>query len=226
MPKLLEGHISVLSNSSSLACVDGSPDADDEDISRYPGPETNNLLHLVQSTIDFSTTEFREGRYESAQEELMTLLNELEREPGKHSDTRHKILQTLATSYLQQRKWDDAENVAQKLIREKTDHNQAGHKLWGLFHVMAELSFRDGKDEKAESWCHWAVEAARERFGKTSVPYHESVSLLVEILEKRKKKRFAKSYNRELQRDSIHHYIHRGEIDSFRDRLENLTSAE
>lgn len=171
--------------------------------------EANNIPLRVDQAIQQARIYLCEKEFESAQL-VLTKLIQSETHRIEDSSWRHEVMEMLATSYIELGQWDGLEKIGQEFIEENYDIDRFENELWRVFHTLAEVSFRNGKVTKAESWCRRAVYVARSRFSHQSLLFSSSVGLLTEILEKRGNQVEADDWKMVLRRDSIHDYVYRG----------------
>jgi ankyrin repeat protein len=137
---------------------------------------------VIKSLQRTGRQRFEAAEYSEAEGFLQKSIHLLETKKGLNFEGRDEMFEMLVTSFLNQRKWSEAETALLHFIKGRPEREA---KMLSSLHILAEVYLEKWELDSAEQYCQRAVKGRKKVLGRGNPLFLESVDLLIEIYERK-----------------------------------------
>jgi ankyrin repeat protein len=161
--------------------------SDEQAMADAPGLDEDDSDSDVESDVIKSLQRtgrqrFEAAEYSEAEGFLQKSIHLLETKKGLNFEGRDEMFEMLVTSFLNQRKWSEAETALLHFIKGRPEREA---KMLSSLHILAEVYLEKLELDNAEKYCQRAVKGRKKVLGRGNPLFLESVDLLIEIYERK-----------------------------------------
>lgn len=165
----------TLAQSDEYAMAD-APGLDDHD------SDSDVESDVIKSLQRTGRQRFEAAEYSEAEGFLQKSIHLLEMKQGLNFEGRDEMFEMLVTSFLNQRKWSEAETTLLHFIKGRPEREA---KMLSSLHILAEVYLEKWELDSAEQYCQRVVKGRKKALGRGNPLFLESVDLLIEIYERK-----------------------------------------
>ena len=170
---------SIDSRATEIASISATLTANDD----FGSDEEELEIEMAQKVLTLGRQKSRDGKYAQSEAMLRKALQKSQSLGSKSADLNTKdITMDVAIVCFKQDKFDDTQQICERLIDELPDNDADRARLLDASHLLAQVHLCKGAFDPAISQCKKTIKSRRRLNGK-SPAYHESLALLVAIHE-------------------------------------------